>query len=40
MNIVYTEKKKEKNKQKRKMMINQIAIQKDINDEIEKELNI
>lgn len=31
---------KEKEKEKRKVLIKQIATQKDINDEIEKELNI
>ncbi len=40
INIFFAERKKEIDKQKRKDTIKQIAIQKDINDEIEKELNI
>lgn len=40
LNIYYTFIKKEKEKKKRRVLIKQIATQKDINDEIEKELNI
>jgi heme/copper-type cytochrome/quinol oxidase subunit 2 len=40
INIYYELIKKEKEQEKRKLMIKQIAMQKDINDEIEKELNI
>lgn len=40
VNIYYTFIKKQREKEKRKEMIKQIAMQKDINDEIEKELNI
>lgn len=40
INIYGSYLRKEKEKQERKNMIKQIAMQKDINDEIEKELNI
>lgn len=40
INIYYTFIKEEKIKEKRRTMIKQIAMQKNINDEIEKELNI
>jgi hypothetical protein len=40
INISYSFKKNEKEKEIRKIFIKQIAMQKDINDEIEKELNI
>ena len=40
INIYLIYRRKEKEKGKRKEMIKQIVMQKDINDEIEKELNI
>lgn len=40
INISLSFRKKEKEKETRKIFIKQIAMQKDINDEIEKELNI
>lgn len=40
INISHSFRKKEKEKETRKIFIKQIAMQKDINDEIEKELNI
>jgi hypothetical protein len=40
INIFFEKRKKEKAKQDRKKLLNQIALQKEINEEIEKELEM